>query len=204
MTLGLVCDACSAFNALGATTCTACGDPLGITKAAPAATAPAATAPDRTCPSCNASVPAAHKFCGSCGKPMPDLAETRPTGKERQAPKTMFFSVMQAPGRAKLILIKGDGYDGVSYVLSATEHVARVARRARCVFPDDTLLSPRHANFLYQVKTATCSCETKSSTNGVFVRIVKPQRRPHGLDCSSSESSCCASMHAPPRRCTDA
>ena len=100
---------------------------------------------------------------------MPDA----PKAKERNAPKTMFFSVMQAPGRAKLILIKGDGYDGVSYVLSATEHVVGRSE-GEMLFPDDTLLSPRHANFLY--KGDHLFVRDEDSTNGVFVRIVKPQR----------------------------
>ncbi len=180
MTLGLVCDACSAFNALGATSCISCHDPLGIMKSAPPAAAAPAPAPvpsapmsDRRCPSCGVSVPGTHKFCGSCGKPMPEAKEPRITGKERQAPKTMFFSVMQAPGRAKLILIKGDGYDGVSYVLSATEHVAGRSE-GEIVFPDDTLLSPRHANFLY--REGRLHVRDEGSTNGVFVRIHKPQR----------------------------
>ena len=85
----------------------------------------------------------------------------------------MFFSVMQAPGRAKLILIKGDGYDGVSYVLSATEHSAG-RLDGDILFPEDTLLSPRHANFFY--KEGRLHVRDEQSTNGVFVRIIKPQR----------------------------
>jgi pSer/pThr/pTyr-binding forkhead associated (FHA) protein len=177
MTLGLVCDACSAFNALGANSCIACGDTLGVRSAQAGSAGETQPAPgtiaERRCPNCNASVPGGHKFCGSCGKPLPTEPAGRVTGKERQAPKTMFFSVMQAPGRAKLILIKGDGYDGVSYVLSATEHVAGRSE-GEIVFPDDTLLSPRHANFLY--RDGRLHVRDEGSTNGVFVRIHKPQR----------------------------
>ena len=118
MTLGLVCDDCSAFNPLAQEKCVSCRAALGVAPAAaptaahravataaaePAEALPEAT--DRPCPSCKEMVPASHRFCGSCGKPMPEA----PKPKERgNAPKTMFFSVMQAPGRAKLILIKGD------------------------------------------------------------------------------------------------
>jgi pSer/pThr/pTyr-binding forkhead associated (FHA) protein len=177
MTLGLVCDACSAFNPLGGSDCQACGVALGALSAtSPAAAAGPATPSERRCPNCNASVGATNKFCGNCGKPMPTANPTldgRVAGKERQAPKTMFFSVMQAGGRAKLILIKGDGYDGISYVLSATEHVAgRI--EGEILFPDDTLLSPRHANFYYQDHHLFVRDE--KSTNGVFVRIKRPQR----------------------------
>jgi pSer/pThr/pTyr-binding forkhead associated (FHA) protein len=179
MTLGLVCDACSAFNPLGGSECQGCGVALGTLSHAAAEPAPAAgsvTLSERRCPSCNATVSPTNKFCGNCGKPVPAVNTTlegRVAGKERQAPKTMFFSVMQAAGRAKLILIKGDGYDGISYVLSATEHVAG-RTEGEILFPDDTLLSPRHANFFYQDNRLYVRDE--SSTNGVFVRIKRPER----------------------------
>src|SRR5687767_5900922 len=116
MTLGLVCDACSAFNALGATTCSSCGDSLGVAPnagagpaAGPRADATLSEASELRCPSCSSVVPEGHRFCGACGKPIAEAAPARPQEQGRQKPKTMFFSVMQAPGRAKLILIKGDG-----------------------------------------------------------------------------------------------
>jgi pSer/pThr/pTyr-binding forkhead associated (FHA) protein len=83
----------------------------------------------------------------------------------------MFFGQMQAP-RPKLILIRGEGMDGVSYVLSSTEHVA--GRTVGAIqFPDDPYLSPRHANFIYRDEKLFVRDE--GSVNGVFVRMVKPQ-----------------------------
>jgi pSer/pThr/pTyr-binding forkhead associated (FHA) protein len=175
MTLGLVCDACSAYNALGAPSCITCGAGLGVSSAPPGRVTPPVGSvkalSERPCPGCGAMVPAAHKFCGSCGKPMPK-DEARTTGG-RQAPKTMFFSVMQAQGRAKLILIKGDGYDGVSYVLSATDHIVGRSE-GEILFPDDTLLSPRHADFVY--RDGRLFVRDEGSTNGVFLRIRRPER----------------------------
>ena len=173
MTLGLVCDACSAYNALGAAACVSCGGAMGLASVPPppAGKGPA-TLPERNCTSCGAALIPGHRFCGACGKPVAD-SEPRPAPKERAAPKTMFFSVMQAPGRAKLILIKGDGYDGVSYVLSATEHVAG-RTEGEMLFPEDTLLSPRHANFLY--REGRLFVRDEGSTNGVFLRIKHPAR----------------------------
>jgi pSer/pThr/pTyr-binding forkhead associated (FHA) protein len=84
----------------------------------------------------------------------------------------MFFGAMQAPGRAKLILIKGEGMDGVSYVLSATEHVAGRVEGA-ILFPEDPLLSPRHANFIY--RDGKLFVRDEGSVNGIFVRIIRPQ-----------------------------
>jgi pSer/pThr/pTyr-binding forkhead associated (FHA) protein len=168
MTLGLVCDACDALCALNATSCQVCGASLGIVAGRAEAPAAASSGP-RRCPSCGADVAAGHRFCGACGKPMPADAAA-PPGK-KPGPKTMFFGAMQAPGRAKLILIKGEGMDGVSYVLSATEHVAGRSEGA-ILFPDDPLLSPRHANFVY--KDGKLHVRDEGSTNGVFVRIIRP------------------------------
>jgi pSer/pThr/pTyr-binding forkhead associated (FHA) protein len=170
MTLGLVCDACDALCALNASTCQVCGAALGIIAGrAPAAAEPAAAT--RTCPSCGSDVAANHRFCGACGKPVP--AEAPAAGGKRPGPKTMFFGAMQAPGRAKLILIKGEGMDGVSYVLSAVEHLAGRSEGA-ILFPDDPLLSPRHANFIY--KDGKLHVRDEGSVNGVFVRIIRPQQ----------------------------
>ncbi len=93
---------------------------------------------------------------------------------EAEAPsagKTMFFSGTQVPGRAKLILVKGDTGDGVSYQLNGTEHV--VGREEGAIlFPDDPLISPRHANFIY--RDAKLFVRDEGSTNGIFMRIKSP------------------------------
>ncbi len=185
MTLGLVCDACDALSALNATTCQACGASLGIVPRpapTPAAGVPAAmqtaTPSARTCSSCGHEVAGAMRFCGNCGAPMgtpTELAASPPP--KRQGPKTMFFGAMQAPGRAKLILIAGEGMDGVSYVLSSTDHVAGRVEGA-IVFGDDPLLSPRHANFFY--RDGKLVVRDESSVNGVFVRIIRPRQIPSG------------------------
>src|SRR6185436_5754208 len=106
----------------------------------------------------------------ACGKPMQEAAP-EPKAPGKHAPKTLFFSAMQAP-RPKLILIKGEGMDGVSYVLSGSEHLAGRAEGA-LLFPDDPLLSPRHASFLY--RDGKLSVRDEGSVNGVFVRILRPQ-----------------------------
>ena len=93
---------------------------------------------------------------------------------------------MQA-ARAKLTLIRGDGEDGVSFTLAGTDHLAG---RGECPisFPDDTFLSPTHANFRYANNQLVVRDE--GSLNGVFVRITgtvngrRPARR------SSSASRC--------------
>lgn len=115
------------------------------------------------CPTCGAEVPAGNRFCGSCG------------AKIEAAPgpaKTMFFgATQQAPGRAKLTVIKGEGTDGVTYLLNANEHLAGRLEGA-IMFPDDSLLSPRHASFIY--RDSRLHVVDEGSVNGVFIRIKQP------------------------------
>ncbi len=118
----------------------------------------------KTCSSCGNHVPGDDRFCGKCGAKMPD-AEAPLAGK------TMFFSGAQIPGRAKLILIKGDSGDGVAYQLNGTEHVVGRAEGA-ILFPEDTLISPRHASFIY--RDGKLFVRDEGSTNGIFMRIHDP------------------------------
>ena len=112
------------------------------------------------CKQCSTPVPSGHKFCGACGATVP---------AEIQNLQTKFFGAMQAPGKARLILIRGDqGVDGLSYLLQGTEHVAG-RQDAQILFPDDTWLSPRHANFIYRGEKLVVRDE--GSTNGVYVRV---------------------------------
>jgi pSer/pThr/pTyr-binding forkhead associated (FHA) protein len=193
MTLGLVCDACDALSPINATVCQLCGASLGVGKKTAADTAPragaaepfgaAAAAASKVCAFCGDAIAPGHRFCGNCGKPVaagapaaapapaaPSTAPGRPGGN-KPAAKTMFFGAMQAPS-PKLILIKGEGMDGVTYVLSSSEHIAGRLEGA-ILFPEDPLLSPRHANFMYRDGKLTVRDE--GSANGVFVRIIKPQ-----------------------------
>jgi len=188
MTLGLVCDACDALSPINATVCQLCGASLGVVKKAATGEAKApelfgAAAPaPKVCAFCGEAIAPGHRFCGNCGKPVisgapssapppsaPSTAPGRPGPKP--AAKTMFFGAMQAPS-PKLILIKGEGMDGVTYVLSSSEHIAGRLEGA-ILFPEDPLLSPRHANFLY--KDGRLTVRDEGSANGVFVRIIKPQ-----------------------------
>jgi pSer/pThr/pTyr-binding forkhead associated (FHA) protein len=183
MTLGLVCDSCDALNPLNATACQSCNASLGIVKGKSAPNMADATGVVK-CASCAMDVPGTFRFCPSCGAKVTDAAAPAPA---TQAPelreqggraRTMFFGAMQA-ARAKLILIKGEGMDGVSYVLSATEHLAG-RLEGQIIFPEDPLLSPRHANFLY--RDGKLFVRDEGSANGVFVRIVRPHAlQPGGL-----------------------
>ena len=191
--VGIACGSCDAYGPLTVRFCASCGE--GVSLVATPAPAPAgpvsakSPSPAQTshsvgsvaagappsrpskeelmdqarhyvCKECSTPVPSGHKFCGRCGAVVPPaILELR----------TDFFGAMQAPGKARLILIRGDaGSDGLSYLLQGTEHVAgRVD--GQIVFPDDSWLSPRHANFVYRGEKLVVRDE--GSKNGVYVRV---------------------------------
>ncbi|MBW2545783.1 MAG: FHA domain-containing protein [Deltaproteobacteria bacterium] len=113
------------------------------------------------CTECASAVPSGHKFCGACGAGVPTEAQTL---------ETRFFGALQMPGKARLIVVRGDEAmgEGLSYLLQATEHVA--GREADQIpFPSDNWLSPSHANFLYRGEKLVVRDE--GSLNGVYIRI---------------------------------
>jgi pSer/pThr/pTyr-binding forkhead associated (FHA) protein len=122
-----------------------------------------------TCSNCGAEVPVAHRFCGKCGHPQKQAEAARG--------RTEFFGGQPTAGRAKLVLIRGEGMDGVSYQLNAAEHIA--GRKAGAIlFPEDHYLSPRHANFYYD--QGRLFVRDEGSLNGVFARIRTPVRLNQG------------------------
>jgi len=110
------------------------------------------------CRSCSSVVPTGHKFCGRCGAAVPP---------EILSAQTLFFGDMQNPAKAKLILIRGEGMEGLSFHLKAEQHV--VGRSGQLVFPDDLFVSPKHANFFY--REGKLVVRDEGSLNGVFWRV---------------------------------
>ena len=121
----------------------------------------------RACPTCANEVPLDNLFCGKCGNRLavaPEPVAASPS-------KTMFFSGTKMPARAKLVVVKSDSMDGVSYQLTGTEHVAG-REEGVILFPEDPLISPRHANFIY--RDGALHVRDEGSTNGIFIRISNP------------------------------
>jgi pSer/pThr/pTyr-binding forkhead associated (FHA) protein len=110
------------------------------------------------CRSCSSGVPTGHKFCGRCGTGVPI---------EILNAQTLFFGDMQNPAKAKLILIRGEGMDGLSFHLKAEQHI--VGRNGQLVFPDDPFVSPKHANFFY--RDSKLVVRDEGSLNGVYIRV---------------------------------
>ena len=171
--IGIACGRCDTFSPMGAERCPACGHDLALFSKPKPPQAAVVEAPAReeemeqsryyVCKECSTPVPSGHKFCGACGATVP---------KEMLEKKVEFFGSMQAPGKARLILIRGtEGADGLSYLLQGTEHIAGTTD-AQIPFPTDPWISPRHANFFYRDEKLMVRDE--GSANGVYIRIRQP------------------------------
>ncbi len=114
----------------------------------------------RQCRECGNPITPGYRFCGTCGAP---VVAVRPQSERR----TQYFGAMQA-ARAKLVLIKGDGLDGISFTLAGQDHVAG-RTEGPLLFQDDPFLSPRHANFYY--KDGKLHVRDEVSANGIYLRI---------------------------------
>lgn len=179
--IGIACGSCDTFSPMGAERCPSCAHdlalfsepkPVASAVAQPAAHADATAAPREdemeqsryyVCKECSTPVPTGHKFCGACGATVP---------KEMLEKSVEFFGSMQAPGKARLILIRGtEGADGLSYLLQGTEHIAGTTD-AQIPFPNDPWIDAKHANFFYRKDKLIVRDE--GSVNGVYVRIRQP------------------------------
>ncbi len=117
--------------------------------------------PMRTCPVCHAPIVHGTRFCGNCGARL-----VSPSMGSRPAVPT-------TSGRlaAQLVILKGDGSDGMKFPLSASEQIlGRI--HGSIVIPEDSYLSPRHARFYY--KNNRLYLRDEGSRNGIFLRIRGP------------------------------
>ncbi len=198
--IGIACGECDTYSPMGTAECPECGHnlslesfgesgsqprpiPVGEKEEAETAASPQAPqaqvgpadltklseeelmeiARNYVCRDCSVAVPSGHKFCGTCGAAVP------PEIVEMQI---NYFGTLQTPGRARLILIRGDSdVDGLSYLLQGTEHVAG-RDQGQILFPDDAWMNPRHANFVYE--NDALMVRDESSVNGVFMRVREP------------------------------
>ena len=93
--------------------------------------------------------------------------------------KTMFFGATQPAGKAKLTVIKGEGIDGVTYLLNATEHVAGRTEGA-IMFPGrpaalaaarELHLSRRHAcTSSTKARSTACSSASRRRSSSARAR----------------------------------
>jgi pSer/pThr/pTyr-binding forkhead associated (FHA) protein len=199
MELGLACPVCGQMNMIRSTGCSRCGTvlapiaemsapiagPSSVPQAPPMqAQAPAGYGGGRTVvasasdlpsppPSQHGQAPggAPLRFDPNTGQPLQQPEDDKP------AAKTMFFGALQQETVApRLVVIKGEGGDGVTYHLSGTTHV--VGRSVGDItFAEDVFLSPEHAKFT--VQHGRLFVQDLSNNNGVFVRIKRPTPLDH-------------------------
>jgi pSer/pThr/pTyr-binding forkhead associated (FHA) protein len=174
MEVGLACHVCGQLNLLRAQTCTRCGTVLAPTPVEPVgAPAPAYRPP--------AAAPAAAPSPAAAAAPQPrfDPATGQPLHPQDPQPvaKTMFFGALQQQAvTPRLVVIKGEGGDGVTYHLTGTtQTIGR--QQADIQFADDVFLSPQHARFT--VQDGRLFVQDLGSTNGVFLRIKRPSPLDH-------------------------
>jgi pSer/pThr/pTyr-binding forkhead associated (FHA) protein len=179
MPVGLVCPRCDALTGLDATRCSVCQAPIvevASREPLPGHAEPAVRVEEsmssKPCPTCGNPVPIGDRFCGQCGTRI----EVQPA-PSAGAGKTMFFSGVQVSGMAKLVVVKANSADGLAYELGGSEHVVGRTEGA-ILFPEDPLVSPRHANFLY--REGKLFVHDEDSVNGVFLRIRTPARLDSG------------------------
>ena len=114
------------------------------------------------CSSCYSPVPLGHKFCGKCGTPTP-FAES--------GAQVKYYGAMQVPGRARLIIIRGEEMEGLSYHLSSEQHIVGKTEGV-ILFSSDPWVSPKHANFYY--RDGKLLVRDENSVNGVYIRLREP------------------------------
>ena len=184
MQLGLACPVCSQLNPLRATACDRCGSALAPPPARPvSAPNPSPLAPPMAAPPMAppmAAAMAAAMAAPAAGPRFDAATGQRLDGPQKPAAKTMFFGALQQQAVIpRLVVIKGEGGDGVTYHLSGTTHI--VGRSSGDIrFSEDLFLSPEHA--LFATQDGKLVVKDMGSANGIFLRIKSPVTLTDG-DC---------------------
>lgn len=124
------------------------------------------------CTRCGFVMKANLQFCPSCGLRVPSPFEVETKVRSTQGRSTKFIRAMQV-ARAKLTLIRGDGEDGVSFMLAGEDHLAGRGADCPISFPEDPFLSPQHASFLYRDDQLVVV--DLDSKNGVYLRVTEAE-----------------------------
>jgi len=121
------------------------------------------------CPSCGAEA-GAGSWCVHCGQPLGG-AHTRilaaaPRAPGQRSPSQIFGPL--EPGKASLVLERGEGFDGAVFRLSGNE-VGAGRSQGFILFPNDGALAPLHATFLY--RDGQLYVRDEGSAGGTFLRL---------------------------------
>ncbi len=143
-----------------------------------APSAPRAAAPTSTeepialvtvCPSCGQDA-GTGQLCAKCGQPLGSrgtlLMGARPPAPGQRTATQIFGAL--APGRARLVLERGEGFDGATFRLLA-DRVAAGRSQGAVLFPNDPCLAPHHATFFY--RGGALLVRDEGAPGGVFLRL---------------------------------
>jgi pSer/pThr/pTyr-binding forkhead associated (FHA) protein len=119
------------------------------------------------CPRCGAEA-GPGQFCANCGQPL-GARGTQIMSKPPSAGRTstQVFGAL-APGRAKLVLERGSGFEGATFRLNA-ESVEAGRAKGAVLFPDDPCLASHHATFFY--RGGALHVRDEGAAGGVFLRL---------------------------------
>jgi pSer/pThr/pTyr-binding forkhead associated (FHA) protein len=110
------------------------------------------------------------QYCQRCGQPL-GLHGTQVL--QKPAPVRSGTQVFGAasPGRATLILERGEGLDGATFRLNA-ETVSAGRSSGAVLFPGDPYLAPHHATFFY--RDGTLHVRDEGAPSGLYLRLRGP------------------------------
>jgi pSer/pThr/pTyr-binding forkhead associated (FHA) protein/ribosomal protein L32 len=120
-----------------------------------------------SCPRCGAEA-GAGRFCSHCGQPLGAKGTQVmmiPPAPGRTATGT--FGAL-APGRVKLVLDAGEGFEGATFRLNA-ESIEAGRSKGAVVFPEDPCLAPHHATFFY--RGGSLHVRDEGAPGGIFLRL---------------------------------
>jgi hypothetical protein len=121
------------------------------------------------CPSCGEEA-GGGSWCVRCGQPLGGAHTrvlARPSAGPGQRTPSQVLGPAQ-PGKASLVLERGEGYDGAVFRLSG-EEVGAGRSQGAILFPGDGSLAPLHATFLY--REGRLHVRDEGSPGGTFVRL---------------------------------
>ena len=121
------------------------------------------------CPHCGEEAGTGN-WCVRCGQPI-GAAHTRPMAAAPPAPgqrtASQVFGPLE-PGKATLVLERGEGFEGAVFRLSG-EELGAGRSRGVILFPDDASLAPLHASFLY--RDGRLHLRDEGSGGGTYLRL---------------------------------
>ncbi|MBK9517875.1 MAG: FHA domain-containing protein [Anaeromyxobacter sp.] len=110
------------------------------------------------------------QFCQRCGQALgahgTQVLQQPPPARSA----TQVFGAL-APGRAKLVLERGEGLDGATFRLNA-EQVTAGRTQGQVVFPGDPCLAPHHATFFY--RDGALHVRDEGAPGGLYLRLRGP------------------------------